>query len=293
MIKTKSTYLLFCLVIVNFLLMGSATDNTNPEEITDPVLYQPHEYKNTCFLAYRWDENGDTWVLLGREKRRSGYVWFDFCGKKDPEDENSWQTALREAAEETADQLKFREGIVLTYRGEKNRGDTVHYIARVQNIDPYFIQQAAEKLKKERQGQHIEKAEWKWVKLEDLLAGTSNLELYHRFRRTIKTKPRMRKCLQLIIQQGKLIKEVEQQQKKEVAQQQEENVIDQLRKKLDEIIILQNQNLPQLKQTEEDIKNFIELTGDEERYSQLFINVLEEIAIKEATEKQTRQEMLQ
>lgn len=214
--RNKITGLLL-LATANFTLLGSFPDENPIPEVTIGIAkYQPHEYKNVCFTAYRWDEDGNTWILLGKEKR--GYrarrqhrgpgprpelriEWLDFCGGKEPEDENSLQTAKREALEETAGQLKFREGMILTYRGRRNRY-TIHYIAPVQYIDPYLIEQAAEKLRKEGLGKGIEKIEWRWVKLQDLLDGTSGLNLYWSLEQKLKH-PTMRPFFESLIKEGK------------------------------------------------------------------------------------------
>ena len=214
--KNKIIKLLLLLTITNFTLGSALDENTKPEEIIGVVKYQPHEYKNICLTAYRWDEDGNTWILLGKEKRgyrprrqhrglrprsRLKIEWLDFCGGKEPEDENSWQTALREASEETAGQLKLREGMILTYRGKKNR-DTIHYIVPVQYIAPYFIEQAAKKLRAAGRGKNIEKIEWQWVKLQNLLDGTSRLNLYWSLEQKLKN-PTMRKFFESLIKEGK------------------------------------------------------------------------------------------
>ncbi len=215
--KNKIAKLLL-LATVNFTLAGSHPGKDAKPEVTMGIAkYRPREYKNTCFTAYRWDENGNTWVLLGKEKRGHGtrrrhrgpgprpelrIEWLDFCGGKEPEDGNSWQTAKREALEETAGQLKFRKGMTLTYRGGRNR-DTIHYIAPVKYIDPYFIEQAAEKLKEEGLGKGIEKIGWQWVKLQDLLDGSSRLNLYWSLERKLKNRA-MRSFFESLIAKGKL-----------------------------------------------------------------------------------------
>lgn len=183
-------------MIITFFINGNILSAA--EEVSDIIKYHPNEYKSTCFLPYKWDEEGNTWVLLGLEKRKSGNVWFDFCGKKDRRDKDSWQTALREASEETANQLQFREGPVLTDK----KNDTVHYIARVQNIDPYFIKQAAEQLHARGRGRHIEKKEWQWIKLEDLLNNTSGLDIYWLLNRKLKN-PIIISFLEYLIKIGK------------------------------------------------------------------------------------------
>ena len=264
--------------------MGSLFDRNDRQETGGIIEYPTYEYKNVCFTAYRWDEDGNTWILLGKEQRRkSGTVWFDFCGGKEPEDENSWQTALREASEETAGQLEFRKGMTLTYRGRRNR-DAIHYIARVQNIDPYFIEQAAEKLRKEGRGKGIEKTKWRWVQLQNLLDDTSGLNLYWSLKQKLKN-PIMRKFFESLISQGKL--------NKEPLEKIELKTINHLKEKLDAIIALEDKSIGQLKQIEKDIQEFGKLTGEEERYSQLFINVLEEIAIREVPEQVAQEEVLQ
>ena len=185
--------------------------------------YPPNEYENTCLTAYYWDQDGNTWILLGKEKR--GYKtrrqfrkhgsrpplrieWTDFCGGKELEDENSWQTAVREASEETAGQLNISEAmifdykIMFTYRGRRNR-DTIHYIVPVQYIDPRTIAQAAANLRKQGLGKGIEKLEWQWVKLQDLFDGTTGLDLYWSLEGKLKN-PAMRQFLEFLIKKGEL-----------------------------------------------------------------------------------------
>ncbi|MGB8367291.1 MAG: NUDIX hydrolase [Candidatus Babeliales bacterium] len=195
--KKNKIFNLYSLFMVVALFINGTTLNT-AEETNDIIKYHPSEYKNTCFLPYKWDEKGNTWVLLGLEKRTSGYVWFDFCGKKNRKDSDSWQTALREASEETAGQLQFREGPALTDK----QHDTVHYIARIQNIDPYFIEQAAEQLHARNKGKHIEKTEWRWVKLDDFINGTSELSIYWLLNKKLKN-PIIASFLEYLIKIGK------------------------------------------------------------------------------------------
>jgi len=200
--KKNKIVKLLLLATANFILIGCGCDNWPDEKQTKPVAaigiikYRPHEYKNACFMAYRWDRDGNTWVLLGEEIRgrmmrrvkpdvKLRPKWFDFCGGRKPEDENSWQTALREASEETAGQLKLSRGIIFTYRGEQN---TIHYIAPVEYISSSCIELAAQKLRNERRGKGIEKIKWQWVKLEDLICGTTGLDLYWGIKRKLHNK---------------------------------------------------------------------------------------------------------
>ena len=95
----------------------------------------------------------------------------------------------------------------------------------------------------------------------------------------------MKKFFKSLISQGKL--------NKEPLEKMELKTINHLKEKLDAIITLENKSIGQLKQIEKDIQEFSKLTSEEERYSQLFINVLEEIAIRKVPEQIAQEEVLQ
>jgi len=124
---------------------------------------------------------------------------FDFCGGREPEDENSWETAQREASEETAGQIKLSKGMIFTYRGEQN---TIHYIAPIEYISSSCIALVAQKLRKAGRGKGIEKLEWRWVKLQDLLDGTTGLDLYWGLKYKL-TNRTIKLFFKLLIEKGK------------------------------------------------------------------------------------------
>ncbi len=144
-------------------------------------------YKATCVLPYQWDKKGTLWVLIGQEKRHSGYVWFDFCGKKDRKDKKPFDTAIRELKEETAGQVKIRrfKERPFSYRD----GSTIHYVLPASYINPDNIKAAAEQLRRKGRGHNIEKTAWKWVKAKDLLRERTNLKLYEPFNKKLQAEP--------------------------------------------------------------------------------------------------------
>ncbi len=159
-------------------------------------------YKATCVLPYQWDKKGTLWVLIGKEKRSSGYVWFDFCGKKEKRDKTPFDTAIREAKEETAGQLKFRrfKGRPFSYRD----GSTIHYVLPAYYINPDNIKAAAQKLRSKGRGRNIEKTAWKWVKAKDLLRERTNLKLYEPFNEKLQAEP-IREYLEQLIAEKPMI----------------------------------------------------------------------------------------
>ena len=159
-------------------------------------------YKATCVLPYQWDKKGTLWVLIGQEKRHSGYAWFDFCGKKDRKDKKPLNTALREAKEETAGQLKFRrfKGRPFSYHD----GSTIHYVLHAYYINPDNIKAAAKRLRRKGRGRNIEKTAWKWVKAKDLLRGRTNLKLYRLFNKKLQADP-IREHLEQLIAEKPMI----------------------------------------------------------------------------------------
>ena len=159
-------------------------------------------YKATCVLPYQWDKKGTLWVLIGQEKRHSGYAWFDFCGKKDRKDKKPLNTALREAKEETAGQLKFRrfKGRPFSYHD----GSTIHYVLHAYYINPDNIKAAAKRLRRKGRGRNIEKTAWKWVKAKDLLRERTNLKLYHLFSKKLQTEP-IREYLEQLIAEKPMV----------------------------------------------------------------------------------------
>ncbi len=159
-------------------------------------------YEATCVLPYQWDKKGTLWVLIGQEKRHEGYVWFDFCGKKDRKDEKPLNTALREAAEETAGQLKFHriKEKPFFYRD----GSTIHYVLHAYYINPDYIKAAAQRLQSKGRGRNIEKTAWKWIKAKDLLQERTNLKLYRLFNKKLQAKP-IRDYLEQLIAEKPMI----------------------------------------------------------------------------------------
>lgn len=135
------------------------------------------EYKNASVIPiYR--AGGTALVLLGKEhRRRSGEVWCEFFGKKDKEDNNNpLVTAQREAFEESANQLRFVKPIH-QYQGKRNTS-TIHFIWEVDYVDPQAMRDSAKKIRKSGKKSHVEKTDWQWVTLKDLLEGNTGLNLH-------------------------------------------------------------------------------------------------------------------
>ena len=142
------------------------------------------EYENAGVTPIYWTKkDGTALVLLGKEKRgRAGEVWCDFFGKKDEEDNNNpIVTAKREAEEESAGQLVLYGEPLHVFQGKKNKS-TVHCIWEAEYIDPQEIQESAKKLeavaKRKGRRSHVEKTNWKWVTLKNLLEGETGLKLH-------------------------------------------------------------------------------------------------------------------
>ncbi len=134
------------------------------------------EYKNASVIPIHWTRNGTALVLLGKEQRKTGTFWCDFFGKKDAKDNNNpIVSAQREAFEESAYQLKFiGDPKYCNY----SQGHTVHFIWEVDYVDPQAMRNNAERLRARGRGRHIEKTDWTWVTLQDLLEGKTALDLH-------------------------------------------------------------------------------------------------------------------
>ena len=166
------------------------------------------EYMATCILPYCWTKNGTTLVLLGKERRRFGYAWFDFCGTRDEKDEGPLETAIRELNEETAYQLKLlpTENLIKFFvnykinpRNKQIDGTVVHFLLPIQYINPEVIKKAVSTGKYK----HVEKREWKWIKAQDLLDNkVKDLHFYDLFEYKLKI-PEFKKLLEEVIKEGK------------------------------------------------------------------------------------------
>lgn len=137
------------------------------------------EYKNAAVIPICWKKDGTPFVLLGKEKRRRAEtVWCDFFGKKDREDGNDpLITAKRETGEESAGVVELVGGPLHRYQGRRNTS-TVHFIWQARYIDPETIRERADAMRKIGKGGDIEKTDWRWEKLEDLLNEETGLILH-------------------------------------------------------------------------------------------------------------------
>lgn len=137
------------------------------------------EYKNASVTPIFWEKDDTALVLLGKEKRKkAGTVWCDFFGRKDKKDGGDpLVTAKREALEESAGQLNLLEDPLYRYQGTKNTS-TVHFIWKVGYVDPQDIHSHAAQLREIGKGDHVEKTDWRWVKLEQLLNQETGLVLH-------------------------------------------------------------------------------------------------------------------
>ncbi len=133
-------------------------------------------YENASVTPIHWTRDGTALVLLGLERRKeSGEVWCDFFGKRDSEDNNNpLVTAKREALEESANQLRFLENPL----HREDTKSTIYFTWETKYIDPQEIRESADKLRAAGKGRHIEKTDWKWVTLEDLLNEKTGLKLH-------------------------------------------------------------------------------------------------------------------
>ncbi len=145
-------------------------------------------YVNGAANWYFWDTTGKTWLLLGKERRKTGEYWYNFGGKKDGKDiiearqkgmEPSLYTAIREGREETAATLLYLKNdpnikpfytptkVFALQMDKPKEPYTAIYFVRVKDkVDPKDIAAAAQAL---GPGAHVEKTAWAWVEAKDFL----------------------------------------------------------------------------------------------------------------------------
>lgn len=145
------------------------------------------QFASTSFAAYEsasstliyWTKNGKPLVLLGKDNSPTqGPVWCNFSGKKSTKDnDNPLTTAKREVWEETAHLVNLSGDPLYRYQDEGSR--RVYFVWEIQYVNPEDIHKAADELGR---GYNIEKTDWRWTTLEDLLNGTTGLTLHKPFR---------------------------------------------------------------------------------------------------------------
>lgn len=118
-------------------------------------------------------ETGEVMALLGLENRwwdRSGYVYTDFGGKIDP-GETKKEAAVREGNEETAfvfkDYINHSSVVELVTRIDSS--NYAFYVVPVPYLPKESIQRQAN-IERRKPGNHVEKSDYVWVKLSDLVA---------------------------------------------------------------------------------------------------------------------------
>lgn len=129
--------------------------------LVNPVVFA---YESASALPVYIDKKrGKVLLLLGKEQRSSGKYWFNFAGKKDNTDKNSYETAARELSEETAG-----------YIAPKNPNIDQNPIYKTKNgsheaylIPVDFI--SACSIKPQKGQQHVEKYKWAWVDAKNLM----------------------------------------------------------------------------------------------------------------------------
>jgi len=165
------------------------------------------KYENASVTPIFWTKNGTALVLLGKEKReQAGIVWCDFFGKKDKNDgDDPLITAKREALEESAGKLDLFKDPLHRYQGRQNRS-TVHFIWETKYVDPQNIRNNANELRATGKGSHIEKTDWQWVTLEDLLEEETGLILHRTLKSKLKHKT-MGPIFRSLLQKNILIEE--------------------------------------------------------------------------------------
>lgn len=161
-------------------------------------------YKSTCVLPYYWDKKGNLLVLLGQERTSNGYVWSDFCGRKESKDKNSYAAAISEAKEETGGQLKIRHLKEKPFFYNDQSISTIHYILPVCYVSTEAINAAVQEIRSKGKGRNREKTGWQWVKAEDLIHERTNLKLAKSFTKTLQSKP-FRNYLKKLLAQRPLI----------------------------------------------------------------------------------------
>lgn len=130
-------------------------------------------YASTGAGALLFFDDGS--VLLGKERRRNGYVWSEFGGKTDPRETRA-QTGWREGNEETAGTLKQHLTLARVKQAEAKGHYVDHNHPRTgRSYRMYFIQiyghkpslatfhkNAASLKMKLGRNAHIEKDDWKY-----------------------------------------------------------------------------------------------------------------------------------
>ncbi|MGB8366774.1 MAG: hypothetical protein WCD44_00290 [Candidatus Babeliales bacterium] len=112
--------------------------------LSSPIIFSA--YKTTCILPYYWDKKANLLVLLGQEKGGAGYVWSDFCGRKENKNKNAYTNAITKLKKETASQLKIRSSKEQAFSYHDKLTSTIHYILPVYYVDPDTINNAVQVL---------------------------------------------------------------------------------------------------------------------------------------------------
>ncbi|MGB8367513.1 MAG: hypothetical protein WCD44_04100 [Candidatus Babeliales bacterium] len=64
----------------------------------------------------------------------------------------------------------------------------MYFVWETEHVDPQAMRNNAEKLRSKGRGRHIEKTDWKWVKLQDLLEESTRLDLHWTFTGKLKNR---------------------------------------------------------------------------------------------------------
>jgi hypothetical protein len=170
--------------------------------LSSPIIFSA--YKTTCILPYYWDKKANLLVLLGQEKGGAGYVWSDFCGRKENKNKNAYTNAITKLKKETASQLKIRSSKEQAFSYHDKLTSTIHYILPVYYVDPDTINNAVQVLCSKKKGKNVEKTRWQWISVKDLLRGITNLKFAESFNKKLQIKG-YRQYLEKLIAQRPLI----------------------------------------------------------------------------------------
>lgn len=140
------------------------------------------EYRSAGITPVCW-KDGNALVLVGKETRDGREVWADFFGGKKSEDgDKPLVTAIRETREETAGVLDLRQSHEVLFWYQSPESSMVNFVCKVDYFEAQTIRDAAQKLREiaKETGEefYIEKTDWQWKPLQELLDGTTGLELH-------------------------------------------------------------------------------------------------------------------